>query len=223
MRIAAGRTPSAPASACSPTAPRRSPMPSSVRRAAHRRGGPRALEVARDLLAHFGGVGPLLARDASTHPPRRASARRGRRSSGGGRARPPLALRKQARRATCLPRPRRCGTTCALTLSALPYEAFVGPLPRQPEPPHRRGGAVPRHAVADQRLSARGGQGGAGAQRRRRHLRPQSPVRRRRAVPGRRAADESLKQALALVDIRTLDHFVVAGPRVVSFAERGLL
>jgi len=34
---------------------------------------------------------------------------------------------------------------------------------------------------------------------------------------------QSLKQALALVDIRTLDHFVVAGHRVVSFAERGLL
>jgi DNA repair protein RadC len=34
---------------------------------------------------------------------------------------------------------------------------------------------------------------------------------------------QALKQALALVDIRTLDHFVVAGQRVVSFAERGLL
>lgn len=32
-----------------------------------------------------------------------------------------------------------------------------------------------------------------------------------------------LKQALALVDIRVLDHFVVAGPNAVSFAERGLL
>ena len=45
------------------------------------------------------------------------------------------------------------------------------------------------------------------------------------AEPSR--ADEllttSLKSALALVDIRTLDHFVVAGTRVVSFAERGLL
>ena len=45
------------------------------------------------------------------------------------------------------------------------------------------------------------------------------------AEPSR--ADElltaALKQALALVDIRTLDHFVVAGQRVVSFAERGLL
>jgi len=45
------------------------------------------------------------------------------------------------------------------------------------------------------------------------------------AEPSR--ADElltaSLKSALALVDIRTLDHLVVAGHRVVSFAERGLL
>lgn len=34
---------------------------------------------------------------------------------------------------------------------------------------------------------------------------------------------QSLKQALALVDIRVLDHFVVAGSSCVSFAERGLL
>ena len=34
---------------------------------------------------------------------------------------------------------------------------------------------------------------------------------------------QALKQALSLVDIRTLDHFVVAGHSVVSFAERGLL
>src|SRR6202162_2314994 len=37
------------------------------------------------------------------------------------------------------------------------------------------------------------------------------------------ALTQALKQALALVDIRTLDHFVVAGHQVVSFAERGLL
>jgi DNA repair protein RadC len=34
---------------------------------------------------------------------------------------------------------------------------------------------------------------------------------------------QSLKQALALVDVRTLDHFIVAGNALVSFAERGLL
>lgn len=34
---------------------------------------------------------------------------------------------------------------------------------------------------------------------------------------------QSLKSALALVDVRVLDHFVVAGAHSVSFAERGLL
>ena len=34
---------------------------------------------------------------------------------------------------------------------------------------------------------------------------------------------QSLKSALALVDIRVLDHLVVGGSSVVSFAERGLL
>lgn len=34
---------------------------------------------------------------------------------------------------------------------------------------------------------------------------------------------QSLKQALALVDVRTLDHFVVAGGKLVSLAERGLV
>ena len=34
---------------------------------------------------------------------------------------------------------------------------------------------------------------------------------------------QTLKQALALVDVRVLDHFVVAGSALVSFAERGLI
>jgi DNA repair protein RadC len=33
----------------------------------------------------------------------------------------------------------------------------------------------------------------------------------------------NLKQALALVDIKVLDHFIVAGTTALSFAERGLL
>ena len=34
---------------------------------------------------------------------------------------------------------------------------------------------------------------------------------------------QALKQALALVDVKALDHFVIAGSALVSFAERGLL
>jgi DNA repair protein RadC len=38
-----------------------------------------------------------------------------------------------------------------------------------------------------------------------------------------RALTDILKRALALVDIRVLDHFIVAGNRQLSFAEQGLL
>jgi DNA repair protein RadC len=34
---------------------------------------------------------------------------------------------------------------------------------------------------------------------------------------------QALKAALALVDVRVLDHLIVAGPAVASFAELGLL
>lgn len=34
---------------------------------------------------------------------------------------------------------------------------------------------------------------------------------------------QTLKQALALVDVRVLDHFVVAGTKLISFSERGLI
>jgi len=34
---------------------------------------------------------------------------------------------------------------------------------------------------------------------------------------------QALKQALATIDTKVLDHFIVAGPAVLSFAERGLV
>lgn len=46
-------------------------------------------------------------------------------------------------------------------------------------------------------------------------------------VPEPSRADEqltsSLKQALSLVDVKVLDHFIVAGAAILSFAERGLI
>ncbi len=38
-----------------------------------------------------------------------------------------------------------------------------------------------------------------------------------------RMLTDALKQALALVEVRTLDHFIVAGSQCLSFAERGML
>jgi DNA repair protein RadC len=34
---------------------------------------------------------------------------------------------------------------------------------------------------------------------------------------------QTLKETLSLVDVRTLDHFIVAGAKIISFAERGLI
>ena len=33
----------------------------------------------------------------------------------------------------------------------------------------------------------------------------------------------NLKEALALVEVKVLDHFIIAGSQTLSFAERGLL
>ena len=38
-----------------------------------------------------------------------------------------------------------------------------------------------------------------------------------------RLLTDALKQALSLVDVRVLDHFVIAGNQAMSFAERGLI
>ena len=46
-------------------------------------------------------------------------------------------------------------------------------------------------------------------------------------VPEPSGADETitdrLKNALSLIDVRVLDHFIIAGDSIVSFAERGLI
>jgi len=41
--------------------------------------------------------------------------------------------------------------------------------------------------------------------------------------PADKLLTESLKDALGTVDVRVLDHFVVGGRKVLSFAEHGLL
>ena len=41
--------------------------------------------------------------------------------------------------------------------------------------------------------------------------------------PADESLTQALKQALALVDVRVLDHFIVGQGGMLSFAERGLL
>ena len=64
---------------------------------------------------------------------------------------------------------------------------------------------------------------GAVAERRGGDPRAQPAVGIGRAEPGRRVPDADAEGALALIDVRVLDHLVVAGAEVRSFAELGLM
>jgi len=181
------------------------------------------LDLAREILARFGGVAGLLA--ASTAEMRAV------RGVGAAKAAELKAVVELTRRALkeeitrddALNSPQAVRDYLRLTLSALPYEVFVvlfldsqnrllaadelfrGTLAQTSVYPREVvKAALARNAAAV--IFA--------------HNHPSGV-----AEPSR--ADElltqSLKQALSLVDIRTLDHFIVAGQRVISLAERGLV
>ncbi|MFO1316702.1 MAG: DNA repair protein RadC [Burkholderiales bacterium] len=182
-----------------------------------------ALSAARALLGHFGGTAALLAASAREIGalPAAGPVRAARLKAVVELVR--RALLEEAARGDALASPEAVRDYLRLTLSPLPYEAFValfvdsqnrllvaqelfrGTLAQT--------SVYPREVVKS--ALAHNAAGAIFA-----HNHPSGM-----AEPSR--ADEllttSLKQALALVDVRTLDHFVVAGPRVVSFAERGLL
>jgi DNA repair protein RadC len=131
--------------------------------------------------------------------------------------------REELRRRDVLTSPEAVRDYLRLSLSALPHEAFVGLFL---DSQHRllaadelfRGTLAQTSVYPREVVKAALGHNAAAVIFAHNHP---SGV----AEPSR--ADElltqALKQALALVDIRTLDHFVVAGAQVVSFAERGLL
>jgi DNA repair protein RadC len=185
--------------------------------------GASALDVARALLGRFGGVAQLLG--AGRHE--LAAIR------GVGPARSAVlaavvelarrALSEQARTRDALASPQAVRDYLRLSLGARPHEVFVG---LYLDSQNRllaaeelfRGtlaqtSVYPREVVKS--ALARNAAAMIFA-----HNHPSGV-----AEPSR--ADElltqALKQALALVDVRTLDHFVVAGTQLTSFAERGLL
>ena len=186
-------------------------------------GGSSALDIARDAIARFGGLTGLLAASASElcgvrgfGPVRSAVlasvveiARR--------------SLAEEAAACDALSSPQAVRDYLKLSLGGRPYEVFIGLfLDSQnrvlaAEELFRgtlaQTSVYPREVV--KAALARNAAAMIFA-----HNHPSGV-----AEPSR--ADElltqALKQALALVDIRTLDHFVVAGGRLTSFAERGLL
>ena len=186
-------------------------------------GGASALDVARALIVRFGGVAGLLAA-----PLQEVAAVRGvgpakcaeiaaavelaRRS-----------LSEDARSRDALASPQAVRDYLRLLLAARPYEVFVGlfldsqnrllaadelfrgTLAQTSVYPREVVKAALAHNAAAMIFA---------------HNHPSGVAEPSRADE---LLSQALKQALALVDIRTLDHFVIAGGRLTSFAERGLL
>jgi DNA repair protein RadC len=182
-----------------------------------------AVDLARDSLSGLGGVSALLGA-----PLARLASLRGWGVSKAAAVKASVELarrlaREELRRGSILTSPEAVRDYLRLSLSALPHEAFIGLFL---DSQHRllaaeelfRGTLAQTSVYPREVLKAALAHNAAAVIFAHNHP---SGV----AEPSR--ADElltqALKQALSLVDIRTLDHFVVAGAQVVSFAERGLL
>lgn len=185
--------------------------------------GRSALDLGREALAHFGGLSGLLAAPAD-----RLIALEGLGPAKSAQLQAVLelarrSLREEVQHATALSSPDKVRAYLRLTLSARPHEVFMALFLD----------ARNRLIVADELFRGTLTQTS---------VYPREVVKRALAVnagavifahnhpsgvaePSR--SDEllttSLKQALALVDVRVLDHLIVAGGNVLSFAERGLL
>jgi len=185
--------------------------------------GRSALDVARTLLLQFGGVSALLAADrhALTATKGIGVARYCQLTAAIELMR--RAMREELRRRDALASPAAVRDYLRLRLRGLPHEVFMGLyLDAQ------------NRVIGDEELFR-----GTLTQT---SVYPREVVKRALAhnaasvilahnhpsgVAEPSAADEvltrALRQALALVDVRVLDHFVVAGNATVSFAERGLI
>ena len=185
--------------------------------------GRSAIDIGRAALAHFGGLNALLHAQSGRLAEVRGlgPARYAQLQAVGELAR--RALREEVRRDTLLNSPDSVRHSLRLWLGHLPHEVFAalfldaqnrllvaeelfrGTLTQTSVYPREVVKHALRHNAAALILA---------------HNHPSGV-----AEPSR--ADElltaSLKQALSLVDVRVLDHLIVAGSATVSFAERGLL
>jgi DNA repair protein RadC len=183
--------------------------------------GATALELARAALARHGGVSGLISAGARTRTRGFGIARYAQLAAGVELAR--RAARETLARGDTLTSPEAVRDYLRLTLAAREHEVFVGMFL---DSQHRliaaeelfRGTLAQTSVYPREIVKIALAHNAAAVIFAHNHP---SGI----AEPSR--ADElltqSLKSALALIDVRTLDHFVVAGGEVVSFAERGLL
>jgi DNA repair protein RadC len=185
--------------------------------------GSSALDVARSLIARFGGVAGLLAA-----PVTEVAAMHGVGPAKGAELATVVelarrSLSQEARRRDALASPQAVRDYLRLLLAARPYEVFVGLFldsqNRLLAADELFRGTLAQTSVYPREVVKAALSRNAAAMIFA-HNHPSGV-----AEPSRcdELLTQALKQALALVDIRTLDHFVVADGQLTSFAERGLL
>ncbi|MDT3736273.1 MAG: DNA repair protein RadC [Denitratisoma sp.] len=186
--------------------------------------GASAVDLARTLLGHFGSLNRLFAASAQEFStiPGMGSAKYAQLQAVLELAR--RALREEIAAGDALSSPRAVRDWLRLTLAALPHEVFMvllldaqnrlvaaeelfrGTLTQTSVHPREVVKLALSHNAAGAILA---------------HNHPSGVAEPSRADE---ALTQALKQALALVDVKLLDHFIVAGAaEPLSFAERGLL
>lgn len=184
--------------------------------------GKSAVELARDILAEFGGLGSLLAAGTALTQVK---------GLGAAKSAQFIATLELARRAmderlkerTALTSPTAVRDYLRLTLATLEHEVFVCIWVDAQhrviavEEPFR--GTLTQTSVYPREIVKAALAANAAAVIFA-HNHPSGVAQASRADE---LLTRSLKEALALVDVKVLDHFVVAGNQALSFAERGLL
>jgi DNA repair protein RadC len=182
--------------------------------------GKSVLQLAQELLEHFGGIAGLL--HASADDLKRIK------GLGGSAKRAELvavlelarrALAEQLRERAALDTPQAVSTTCSCTGGAR-ARGVCRAVSGQPAPADRAGRAVSRHADADQRVPARGGAARPAPPGRAVVLAHNHPSGSTAPSRADEALTQNLKAALALVDVRVLDHVIVAPGRRCRWPKR---
>ncbi len=182
-----------------------------------------AVDLARKLLDEFGSLRELLSANRARCLDQLASGPRATPPAGGAGARAPPLPRSARAVSPALAAPADHARLPARAAARQALRGVLLPVPGQSPPPHRLRGAVPRHHRRRQRPPPGGGARGAAHNAAAVIFAHNHPS----GVAEPSQADElitrRLKEALALVDVRVLDHLIVGESRCVSFAERGLL
>jgi DNA repair protein RadC len=185
--------------------------------------GKSAVDLARDLLVHFGGLGQLFAagQEAFSAFPGMGPAKYAQLQAVLEMARRSLA--EEMRAGDALASPAAVRDYLRLNLGALEHEAFLAVFldaqNRVLEVEELFRGTLTQTSVYPREVVKRALFHNAGGV----ILAHNHPSGLAEPSQADRWLTDQLRQALALVDVRVLDHFLVAGNRSLSFAERGWL